>query len=222
MKVGRPVSAILYGMSRGAIMLYNGQEVGEPAAGAEGFGGDDARTSIFDYWSMPELVKWVNGHRYDGGRLSPEQKALRDFYGRLINLVGEPAFQDGEFFPLNPVNHDNPDFGRLPGEQASGHWLYAFLRYEASSQQRFLVLANLHPTNPLRDIRVLLPTPALQFLDLIAGDSHQRLVLIDRLAPENETEIHSTVAEASRAGLPVTEVPPLTPLFFEFVPHPTD
>ena len=151
MDVGRPVSAILYGMSRGAIMLYNGQEVGEPAVGAEGFGGDDARTSIFDYWSMPELVKWVNGHRYDGGRLSPEQKALRDFYGRLINLVGEPAFQDGEFFPLNPANHDNPSFGRLPGEQASGHWLYAFLRYDISTEQRFLIVANLHPAVPLAE-----------------------------------------------------------------------
>ena len=95
MDVGRPVSAILYGMSRGAVMLYNGQEVGEPAQGAEGFGGDDARTSIFDYWSMPELVKWVNHHRYDGARLSQQQVALRAFYGRLIRLVGEPAFQDG-------------------------------------------------------------------------------------------------------------------------------
>ena len=157
MEVGRPVSAILYGMSRGAIMLYNGQEVGEPAAGAEGFGGDDARTSIFDYWSMPELVKWVNGHRYDGGRLSPEQKALRAFYGRLINLVGEPAFQDGEFFPLNPANQDNPGFGRLPGEQASGHWLYAFLRYDAQSGQRYLVVVNLNPALTLKNLRVIFP-----------------------------------------------------------------
>ena len=147
-------------------MLYNGQEVGEPAAGAEGFGGDDARTCIFDYWSMPELVKWVNGHRYDGGRLSPEQKALRAFYGRLVNLVGEPAFRDGEFFPLNPANHDNPGFGRLPDEQASGHWLYAFLRYDRSTQQRFLVLANLHPTISLRKFVCVLPETAMQFLDL--------------------------------------------------------
>ena len=69
--VGRAVSAILYGLSRGAIMLYNGQEIGEPADGAEGFGGDDARTSIFDYWSMPEFAKWVNDHNYDGGAASP-------------------------------------------------------------------------------------------------------------------------------------------------------
>ena len=70
------VSAILYGLGRGPVMLYNGQEVGEPAQGAEGFGGDDARTSIFDYWSMPELVKWVNEHRYDGARLSAGAKAI--------------------------------------------------------------------------------------------------------------------------------------------------
>src|SRR4029078_6937173 len=106
MEVGRPVSAILYGISRGAIMLYNGQEVGEPGAGREGFGSDEAGTSIFDYWSMPELVKWVNDHHYDGGRLSQSQNALRDFYGRLIRLVGQPAFRDGEFFPLNPANTD--------------------------------------------------------------------------------------------------------------------
>jgi glycosidase len=217
MEVGRAVSAILYGMSRGAIMLYNGQEVGEPAAGAEGFGGDDARTSIFDYWSMPELVKWVNGHRYDGGRLSPEQKALRAFYGRLVNLVGEPAFRDGEFFPLNPVNHDNPSFGRLPDEQASGHWLYAFLRYDRSTQQRFLVLANLHPKTPLREVRVRLPAPALQFLDLNPDES-RRLALTDRLVPEHATRISVDVAEALSAGIPIVEILPLSSFYLELTP----
>jgi len=214
MEVGRPVSAILYGMSRGVIMLYNGQEVGEPGAGAEGFGGDDARTSIFDYWSMPELVKWVNGHRYDCGRLSPDQKALRAFYSRLVNLVGEPAFQDGEFFPLNPANHDNPAFGRLAGDQASGHWLYAFLRYDRSTQQRFLVLANLHPITPMRDVRVLLPASAAQFLDLIET-ANSKILLRDRLEPASSSEIRTTVTEALGAGIPVSEIPPLTPLYLE-------
>jgi len=212
--VGRPVSAILYGMSRGVIMLYNGQEVGEPAAGAEGFGGDDARTSIFDYWSMPELVKWVNGHRYDVGRLTLDQKALRAFYSRLVNLVGEPAFQDGEFFPLNPANRDNSSFGRLPDEQASGHWLYAFLRYDLATQQRFLVLANLHPSIALRNVRVLLPAPALQFLDLSAEEAGT-LALTDRLALKQTTKISSTVADARNAGIPISELPPLTSFYLE-------
>ncbi|MEY2488067.1 MAG: hypothetical protein QOC70_9 [Verrucomicrobiota bacterium] len=215
MGVGCPVSAILYGMSRGAIMLYNGQEIGEPAAGAEGFAGDDARTSIFDYWSMPELVKWVNGHRYDGGCLSPEQKALRAFYSRLVNLVGEPAFADGEFFPLNPANQENPGFGRLPDERAGGHWLYAFLRYDRSTQQRFLILANLHPIIPLRDVRVILPATAMQFLDLDAEEFDLRLTLTDRLALEGAAKTSATVAEALGAGIPISEIPPLTPLYLE-------
>ncbi len=104
MNVGRPVSAILFGLSRGPVMVYSGQEVGEPAEGAEGFGGEDSRTSIFDYWSMSEMGRWVGDHTYDGAKLSPEQQELRDFYGRLVRLNGEPAFRDGGLFPLNPAN----------------------------------------------------------------------------------------------------------------------
>jgi glycosidase len=214
MEVGRPVSAILYGMSRGAVMLYNGQEVGEPGAGAEGFAGDDARTSIFDYWSMPEMVKWVNGHRYDGGHLSAGQNALRAFYGRLINLVGEPAFKDGEFFPLNAANHDNPAFGRLPGEPASGHWLYAFLRYDVATQQRFLIVANLHATIPLQDIRILLPPSALKFLDLDEA-AGAKLQLIDRLS-EDGFQTGLTTTDANTSGIPIAEIPPLAAFYFEF------
>jgi glycosidase len=208
MEVGRPVSAILYGLSRGAIMLYNGQEIGEPAEGAEGFGGDDGRTSIFDYWSMPEFTKWVSDHRYDGGRLSAEQKSLRAFYARLINLVGEPAFRDGKFFPLNPANHANPAFGRLPGEPASGHWLYAFLRHDPLSGQRFLVVANLHPTMTLRDVRIQLPSDALRFLEL---NSTQSVILRDRLSDEPSETIVSPGASISAADLH-----PLSARYLEF------
>jgi glycosidase len=208
LNVGRPVSAILYGLSRGAIMLYNGQEVGEPGSGAEGFGGDDARTTIFDYWSMPEFVKWVNDHRYDGGRLSPKQRSLRQFYSRLINLVGEPAFADGKFFPLNPANRDNPSFGRLPGESASGHWLYAFLRYDPASGQRFLVIANLHPVETFRDVRIQLPHEALQFLDL---DPQSSVSLRDKLSLERfETAV------TPEASIPVADVRPLSARYLEF------
>jgi hypothetical protein len=197
-------------------MLYNGQEIGEPAAGTEGFGGDDARTSIFDYWSMPELVKWVNDHKYDGARLASEQKNLRSFYSRLIKLVGEPAFRDGKFFPLNPANHDNERFGRLPGESASGHWLYAFLRYDPSTEQRFLIVANLHPTIALHDVRVLLPANALQFLNLSDELAHPKLKLIEWLS-EKSIDIRLTAAEAVNAGVPIVEIASLSAFYFKFV-----
>ncbi len=214
MLVGRPVSAILFGLSRGPVLLFNGQEVGEPAAGVEGFGGDDGRTSIFDYWSMPEMVKWVNGHKYDGARLSPEQRDLRDFYSRLINLVGEPAFAAGGFFGLNPANNGNPEFGRLRGETASGHWLYAFLRYDPKSGQRVLAVVNLHRSETLRDVRVKLPPDALKFLDLYADNKTRSLVLNDRLSTKSEP-VSTSTAEARSSGIAIREIPSLTPMFFE-------
>jgi hypothetical protein len=209
--VGRPATAILYGLSRGPVLFCSGQEVGEPAAGAEGFGGDNARTTIFDYWSMPELVKWVNGGRYDGGRLSPEQRELRAFYTRLVNVVGEPAFHDGGYFGLNSANLWNEQFGRLPGEPASGHWLYAFLRHDAASGQRFLVVANLHRETVLHDVQVRLSRDALTFLGL---DPNDRPQLIERLSP---TVLQPFVAPGDDQSMIVQfpRLDPLTPCYLE-------
>jgi len=151
-------------------------------------------------------VKWVSGHKFDGARLSPEQKQLREFYSRLINLVGEPAFRDGKFFPLNPANRDNPHFGRLPGEVASGHWLYAFLRYDPAIGQRFAVIANLHPTVRFEEVVVSLPNSALQFLSL----SHEAdCKLVDRLG--------DSIAIRTREGISVTKIAPRSALYLEFL-----
>lgn len=207
--VGRVATAILAGVGRGPVLLYSGQEVGEPADGAEGFGSDDARTTIFDYWSMPELVKWVNGHRYDGGRLSAAQRDLREYYRRLLRLIGEPAFRDGAFYGLNYANRDNPAFGRLPGETASGHWLYAFLRGNAACGQRFLCVANLHPRETLLNIHIHLPLCALEFIGL-AHDS--AALLLDRLGPADDSP---PVAAPLGKGVQLPALPPLTACFFE-------
>jgi glycosidase len=164
MKVGRPVSAVLFSMGRGAVMLYHGQEIGEPAVGAEGFSGDNARTTIFDYWSMPEFAKWVNGGKYDGGRLSAEQKDLRDWYGKLLRATQSPAFTHGEFYGLNHANMQNDKFGRVGDETVSGHWLYAFLRHDPKSGQSFLIVANFHGTETLRGVHVSIPENAWEFM----------------------------------------------------------
>jgi glycosidase len=164
MDVGRPVSAVLFGMGRGPVMVYHGQEVGEPALGAEGFSGDNARTTIFDYWAMPELQKWVNGGRYDGARLSAEQRALRSWYRDLLRLLREPAFAAGEFFGLNHANLGNPAFGRIPGDPASGHWLCAFLRHDPATGQAFLVAANFHGAESMPAPRIRIPAAAREWL----------------------------------------------------------
>lgn len=209
-EVGRPVTALLFGLSRGPVMIYSGQEVGEPADGVEGFGGDDARTSIFDYWSMPELTKWVNEGKFDGGKLSGEQSALREFYGRLLKVVNEPAFRNGNFLPLNPANVDNAAYGRAPGDLASGHWLYSFLRRDPVTGQRFLVVINLHRSQTFDDVRVVVPLTAQAFLGLGGVTA---VVLKDRLGSGGEIE--SPVPEWSSRGVSLGSIPPLSASFFE-------
>jgi len=164
MNIGRPVSAILYGLGRGPIMIYSGQETGEPADGVEGFSGDDGRSSIFDYGCLPSLTPWVNAHQYDGAKLSPAQQSLRKFYGKLLKTCAQPAFTHGDYYGLNHANQGNPHYGRIHDEHTSGHWLYSFLRRDAETGQAFLVVANLNPGEALTNVHIQIPEDALAWL----------------------------------------------------------
>ena len=209
MDAGRAVCGVLFGISSGPVLLYHGQEVGEPADGAEGFGGDGGRTSIFDYWCMPEFAKWVNSHRYDGARLSEAPRSLREFYGRLLAACSAPAFRDGAFLPLNGANIANPDFGRIAGESASGHWLYAYLRVAAPEHAPFLVVVNLHRSETFRNVLVHFSDEARDSLAPMKGV----LAFEDRvggLAP-----LRMQAGEFVARGLLIPALPPLTPAYFE-------
>jgi glycosidase len=215
MEVGRPVSAILYGIGRGPVMLYSGQEVGEPAEGVEGFGGDDARSTIFDYWSMPEMVKWVNHHEYNGALLSDQQRSLRAWYGKLLNLIGEPGFRFGGCRPLNWANTQSENFGGADGDPASGHWMYAFLRYDPRSRQRWLVVANLHRSADFHQVRIRIPAGIVQWLDL---PSPATLTLTDRL--QENPPITATPAALPDAGLIIPRIPALSAIYLEITQAP--
>jgi glycosidase len=122
----------------GPAMILNGQEVGEPGAGLEGFGGEDGRTTIYDYWAMPEFAKWVNGHAYDGAGLSSSQKALRRFYGDLLRLCQHASVRGDGYWSLRYFNRPER-FSDCP----SG--LYSFARFQSNSGEALVVGANLRP-----------------------------------------------------------------------------
>lgn len=210
MRTGRPVAAILFAMGSGPVMVYQGQEVGEPAIGAEGFCGDNARSSIFDYGSMPELCKWVNGGAYDGGGLSEEQKELREWYGRLIRVTQSPAFTRGCFYGLNHFNKGNAAFGRLPEESVSGHWLYAFLRRDSRGKAASLVVVNLHPTATLSGVRVLIPKDARMFVGHSCGMLWR---LTEQLASSWSVTIQPDILECD--GLELPDIEPSSAMMLE-------
>jgi hypothetical protein len=131
----------LYGS--GPALLFNGQEVGEPGEGIEGFGADDGRTTIYDYWTMPEFSKWVNGLRYDGARLSASQTALRNFYSALNQLCQHPAVTGDGFWGLRYFN--NPSrFADCPDN------LYCYARFVKGAGTVLLVVANFEPNSAMQ------------------------------------------------------------------------
>lgn len=210
MDAGRPAAAVMFGISRAAIMLYSGQEVGEPAIGAEGFSGDDGRSSIFDYTSLSELQKWVNGGKYDGEKLSKAQAEMRKWYAELFSVLTQPAFTNGEFYGLNHANKGNQSFGRLAGEDASGHWIYAFLRYDKSSEQAFLCIVNFHPSHTFQTVSADIPEDALDF---IGRKEAKKFTFTGKLGT---TEIISlTKRELEDKGVPLGELPPFVAHYYE-------
>lgn len=127
------VSATLGG---GPVMLYFGQEVGEPGKGQEGFGGDDNRTTIFDYWCVPNHQKWMNGGLFDGHKLNGAQQNLRNYYKQLLKVTSKSdAVLNGKIYEVPVTGNMN-------------NRMYAFIRY--SGKQRLLVVANFDRNQTLR------------------------------------------------------------------------
>lgn len=134
-----------YTSTAAPVLIYNGQEVAERAEGPGGFGGDNGRTSIFDYTCLPRLQHWSNGGLYDGGEMTVGEAALRDFTVRLLPWLQHPAFCCGSFYGLNWANHQSPGYGRENGENTSGHRLYAFLRHARKARATLLIVCNFAP-----------------------------------------------------------------------------
>jgi glycosidase len=121
-----PAMVVSATLSGGPVMMYFGQEVGEPAVGSEGFSGEDGRSTIFDYWGVPAHQKWMNDGKFDGALLSAGQTELRNFYKKLFNIAGKSdAIVNGKHYNL-PL-HNNPK-------------AYAFIRY--TEKERLLVVVN--------------------------------------------------------------------------------
>ena len=144
-------------ISTGPFMIYAGQELGEPAADAEGFSGDDGRTTIFDYWSIAKIRRWLNRGKCDGP-LSDGEQQLRKVYSRIMNLCNsEKAISQGEFFDLMYVNYDNPRF--------NPHRHFAFLR--SHGDDVLVIVVNFDNVNA--NVEINIPAHAFDYLEMPRG-----------------------------------------------------
>lgn len=137
----------------GPVMIYFGQEVGEHAAGTSGYSGNDGRTTIYDYWHVPEHQKWMNNGRFNGKKLSQYQKELRKFYSELFNFcLSYTAFSSGQFYDLMWVNNH---------DKFNKQKIYAYLRYD--DKNRFIIVLNFDKSNTYK-IKIFIPEHAFSLM----------------------------------------------------------
>ncbi|MCQ2366375.1 MAG: alpha-amylase family glycosyl hydrolase [Akkermansia sp.] len=207
--VTRALMAAQFAATACPVLVYNGQECGEDASGPGGFGGDNGRTSIFDYTSLPHFQHWTAGGKFDGSGMTERERALRDYTAALLPMLQHPALSKGGFYGLNWANQETPNFGRDADDTASGHYLYAFLRHYRKAKSTVLVVCNLHPTLDFTT-RVHIPENAREWCAKKPGPQSFRNLLDPAAQP-----LFATAEELDAAGLPVT-VPAGTALFLEW------
>ena len=141
-------------MSPGAYMVYAGQEIGEAGMDAEGFSGNDGRTTIFDYWNPASLQK-LTAPAFEK-KLTPEEAALYDYYQKILTLCNSrKAFEQGGFFDLQYANYGR-DYGYNCDRQ------YSFLRH--FGREVYLVAVNFDPASVQVGIKI--PSHAFDILKL--------------------------------------------------------
>ncbi|HEX2910344.1 MAG TPA: alpha-amylase family glycosyl hydrolase [Chloroflexia bacterium] len=133
MLYGKVPTSMIY-LEDGTILMYNGHEVGEPANGIDdSIGGNDGKTSIFNYVNMPQMSA------YRSGTLDARSSALQRYYSRLVNLSQQPAFKSAEDF-YGDISANNSGLGN-----DFNQWLYAYTRVSGTS--RYVVIANFDRSN---------------------------------------------------------------------------
>lgn len=129
--IAKPAMTILATIGTAPVMIYFGQEVGEPGSEDAGFG-KPSRTSIFDYIGVPHHQRWMNNGKFDSGQSTPEEKELRDFYKRLLNVtISQPAIM-GKTQEIHQYNIQN--------SKAYNQDVFSFVRY--SKDQKLVVISN--------------------------------------------------------------------------------
>ena len=128
---GKPLMVVSTTISTSPTMVYFGQEVGEAGNENAGFG-THSRTSIFDYIGVPNHQRWMNGGKFDGGKLTQEEKDLRDFYKRLLSFSLNSSALMGKFQEIQTVNRQVT--------KGYDQGIYAFTRW--SDVQKLLIVVN--------------------------------------------------------------------------------
>lgn len=154
---GKPLMVVSATISTSPTMIYFGQELGEQGNEWGGFG-QPSRTSIFDYVGVPSHQRWMNGGKFDGGKLSENEKSLRDFYKRLLNFTVRSKALMGKYQQIQDFN--------LQNTPAYDQGLFSFVRW--TGKERLLIVVNFNQNTEVES-DIQLPSQLIQELKLKEG-----------------------------------------------------
>ncbi len=182
-----PAMIVSGAMFTNPLMIYFGQELGEKAIDAEGFSGNDGRTTIFDYWCVNSYQNWVNKGAFDGKQLNETQLKLRNWYVKFLNfLKSNDLIHKGFFYDLMWANYENDEFDSTK--------IFAFLRHYEGR----LMLVAVNFSDEINYCNVLIPEHAFETAHLIHNDN---IILNEVLFEENEVIINPE--NAISKGIPL-------------------
>lgn len=114
-----PALATLLLSGSNPYLHYFGGEVGEAGMDAEGFSGQDGRTSIFDYWTVSSVRRLRAGY-YDSTELSADERYVLVEHRALMNLAQRlNVVEHGGYWGLNYAQ----------GQGYDQHRTLSYLRY---------------------------------------------------------------------------------------------
>ncbi|HEX8270150.1 MAG TPA: alpha-amylase family glycosyl hydrolase [Flavobacterium sp.] len=184
---GKPLMVLSATISTSPTMLYFGQEVGEAGKQDAGFG-KKSRTSIFDYIGVPGHQRWMNGGKFDGGKLTFEEKMLRDFYRRLLRFTTNSSALMGEYRELQLVNRAS-----TKGYDAD---IFSYARF--SDDEKLFIVTNFSDSKSSY-FELKIPTDVIKAMGLSNGNYILKDQLYDKstiklLIANGEGRITITVA----------------------------
>ena len=180
-ELGRPAMVVSATIGSSPIMLYFGQEVGEPGGEDAGFG-KPSRTSIFDYIGVPHHQWWMNNKKFDGGQLPENLRELRNFYKGLLNFCRGSEALMGDYRDLHFHNKEHT--------AGYDHRLLSFARW--SAHEKLIVIANFEPEKSY-SLTLSLPGELIKGWQLSDGEHP----LSDALQPDRNTVMQVENGEGS-------------------------
>ncbi|WP_246261042.1 alpha-amylase family glycosyl hydrolase [Alteromonas ponticola] len=175
-EIGKPALVVSSLISSSPFMIYFGQEVGEDGSEDAGFG-KPTRTSIFDYIGVPAHQRWMNHGKFDGGKLTEQEKALRVYYKKVLNIAATHPAMNGEFISL----HDTS----LAADSDYSEQHFAFARQ--SDTQKLIVVSQFAEAT-MENVQVVLPesvikrwglTENVEITDLLTGETSSLTIAKD-------------------------------------------